>query len=60
MGGGPDVSEAALERADELVHYLQLALGYSVTGDVREKKVHVAHGGGDSRQRPHFCPPCAI
>ena len=48
MGGGPDASEGDLQRADELIGYLQLALGYSITGEVTEKAVFVAHGSGDN------------
>jgi putative DNA primase/helicase len=35
-------------RADELIGYLQLALGYSITGEASEKAVFVAHGSGDN------------
>jgi P4 family phage/plasmid primase-like protien len=48
MGGGPDAGQGDLDRADELISYLQLALGYSITGEVTEKAVFVAHGGGDN------------
>lgn len=48
MGGGPDASEGALERADELMLYLQKALGYSTSAEVREKAVFIAHGSGDN------------
>jgi putative DNA primase/helicase len=48
MGGGPDAAEAACARADELIGYLQLALGYSITGEAREKAVFVAYGTGDN------------
>ena len=34
--------------SDELIGYLQLALGYSITGEVGEKAVFVAHGSGDN------------
>jgi putative DNA primase/helicase len=48
MGGGPDAGEAELQRADELIDYLQLSLGYSITGEASEKAVFVAHGTGDN------------
>ena len=48
MGGDPDAGEAGLQRADELIDYLQLALGYSITGEASEKAVFVAHGSGDN------------
>ena len=48
MGGGPDAAEAACARADELIGYLQLALGYSITGEASEKAVFVAYGAGDN------------
>ncbi len=48
MGGGPDASEGALELADELIRYLQKALGYSTSAEVREKAVFIAHGSGDN------------
>jgi putative DNA primase/helicase len=47
-GVGPDASEGDLERSDELINYLQLALGYSITGEVGEKAVFVAYGTGDN------------
>lgn len=48
MGGGPDASEAVLNRADRLMAYLQKALGYSATGITSEKAVFLPHGGGDN------------
>jgi putative DNA primase/helicase len=48
MGGGPDESEGALERAGRLVDYLQRALGYSLTGITVEKAVFVLFGDGDN------------
>ena len=48
MGGGPDASEAALERAQRLTDYLQRALGYSLTGCTIEKAVFVLFGEGDN------------
>jgi putative DNA primase/helicase len=48
MGGGPDAAEAECARAKELADYLQLSLGYSITGEVTEKAVFVAHGAGDN------------
>ncbi len=48
MGGGADAGEAGLKSADELMDYLQLALGYSITGEASEKAVFVAHGSGDN------------
>ena len=47
-GGGADAGEGDLDRADELMGYLQLALGYSVTGEVSEKAVFIAYGSGDN------------
>ena len=55
MGGGADASEGDLQRADELIGYLQKGLGYSITGEVREKKVHVAYGGGDNGKTTLLC-----
>jgi putative DNA primase/helicase len=37
-----------MDGSEELVDYLQIALGYSITGDVSEKTVFVAHGSGDN------------
>jgi P4 family phage/plasmid primase-like protien len=48
MGSNPDASEAELERADELIQFLQLGLGYSITGEAGEKVVFVAYGSGDN------------
>jgi putative DNA primase/helicase len=48
MGVDADASEGALQRADELIAYLQLALGYSITGEASEKAVFVAYGAGDN------------
>jgi putative DNA primase/helicase len=48
MGGGPDAGEGDQERARELVDYMQLALGYSITADVSEKAVFFAYGSGDN------------
>jgi P4 family phage/plasmid primase-like protien len=47
-GGGADATEGELDRAGELMSYLQLALGYSITGEVSEKAVFVAYGSGDN------------
>ena len=48
MGGGPDASECGMERAERMVSYLQCALGYSLTGKVREKAVFMCFGKGDN------------
>jgi hypothetical protein len=48
MGGGPDASEAELERADRMVSYLQRALGYSLTASTRDKVVFVPYGSGSN------------
>ncbi|HXJ38426.1 MAG TPA: phage/plasmid primase, P4 family [Bryobacteraceae bacterium] len=48
MGGGPDVGEGALARAQRLTDYLQRALGYSLTGCTIEKAVFVLFGDGDN------------
>lgn len=48
MGGGPDASEAELDRAERLIDYLQRALGYSLTGCTSEKAVFVLFGEGDN------------
>ena len=48
MGGGPDATPGELERAERLTHYLQLAVGYSLTGITSEKAVFLCHGGGDN------------
>jgi putative DNA primase/helicase len=48
MGVDADANEAALQRADELIAYLQLALGYSITGEASEKAVFVPYGSGDN------------
>jgi putative DNA primase/helicase len=48
MGGGPDPSEAELDRARRLVAYLRRALGYSLTGTTIEKAVFIPFGTGDN------------
>jgi putative DNA primase/helicase len=48
MGVSADANEAALQRADELIAYLQLALGYSITGETSEKALFVPYGSGDN------------
>lgn len=48
MGANADAAEAAAARADELTDYLQLALGYSITGEVSEKAVFIPYGSGDN------------
>jgi putative DNA primase/helicase len=48
MGVDADAAEAALQRADELIAFLQLALGYSITGEASEKAVFVPYGSGDN------------
>lgn len=48
MGGGPDADQAPQERSWRLTDYLQLALGYSLTGCTIEKAVFVLFGEGDN------------
>src|ERR1039457_4753354 len=48
MGGGPDASEAALDRADRLIGYLQKAFGYALTGVTSEKVVFIFYGSGNN------------
>lgn len=48
MGGGPDAPEAALDRADRLIAYLQKAFGYALTGVTSEKAVMIFHGSGNN------------
>jgi putative DNA primase/helicase len=48
MGGGPDASQCDIERAERMVRYLQRALGYSLTGNVREKSVFMCFGTGNN------------
>jgi putative DNA primase/helicase len=48
MGSHPDASEAELKRTDELIDFLQLGLGYSITGETADKAVFVAYGSGDN------------
>jgi len=48
MGGGPDAGEAANCRAEQLIGYLQKAIGYSLTGETSEKVVFIAHGNGNN------------
>jgi putative DNA primase/helicase len=48
MGVNADAAENQTERADELVNFLQVALGYSITGEVNEKVLFVAYGSGDN------------
>jgi putative DNA primase/helicase len=47
-GGGPDASEAQLERSGRLISYLQIALGYSLTGNTSEKAVFLLYGPRDN------------
>jgi putative DNA primase/helicase len=47
-GGGPDASEAALERSHRLIRYLQKAFGYSLTGHTIAKAVFLLYGRGDN------------
>lgn len=47
-GGGPDASEAALERSHRLIRWLQKAFGYSLTGHTIAKAVFLLHGRGDN------------
>jgi putative DNA primase/helicase len=53
-GGGPDASEGGLDRSDELIEYIQLAFGYSVTGETREKSIFLAYGLGDNGKTTLF------
>ena len=48
MGVVPEASESDLERADQLVKYLQKTFGYALTGDVSEKAVFCFFGGGNN------------
>jgi putative DNA primase/helicase len=48
MGGGPEATEAQLERARRMVEYLQRSIGYSITGVTSEKAVFVLFGTGDN------------
>ena len=48
MGGGPDVSEGEMDRADRMITWLQKAFGYSMTGVTNEKVVFIAHGVGNN------------
>ena len=48
MGGGPDASEAGLERAERLMSYLQKAFGYALTGITSQKAVFILHGSGNN------------
>ncbi len=48
MGGGPDASEAALDRADRLIAYLQKAFGYALTGVTNEKVFFIFHDSGNN------------
>ena len=48
MGGGPDAGEAALCRSEQLINYLQKALGYSLTGETSEKVVFISIGHGNN------------
>jgi putative DNA primase/helicase len=48
MGGGPDASEAALDRADRLIAYFQKAFGYALTGVTSEKVIFIFHGSGNN------------
>ena len=47
-GGGPDASDAELERSHRLIQYPQIAFGYSLTGHTIEKAVFLLHGIGDN------------
>jgi putative DNA primase/helicase len=48
MGFSPECSEGELERIDEMVRFLQRTFGYSLTGDVSEKKVFCLFGQGNN------------
>jgi putative DNA primase/helicase len=48
MGGGPDASEADLQRADRLVSALKRCFGYTLTGHTSEKVVFILFGGGNN------------
>jgi putative DNA primase/helicase len=47
-GGGPDASQGQVERSNHLMDYLQLAIGYSLTGVTAEKAVFLLHGPKDN------------
>jgi len=40
--------ERIMDRDESLVSYLQKAIGYTLTGDTREKALIILHGGGDN------------
>jgi len=48
MGGGPDASEEANERAARLIEYLQRVFGYALTGKTDEKAVFILWGAGNN------------
>jgi putative DNA primase/helicase len=48
MGGTPDASEGQLDRADRLSDYVISLLGYSVSGETREKAVILCVGPKDT------------
>ena len=48
MGHSPDAGERELAEAAEKIEYLQLALGYSITGETSEKAVFIAQGEPDT------------
>jgi putative DNA primase/helicase len=48
MGGGPDASEGALERAGRMARYLQKCFGSALTGDVSDKAVFCFFGSGNN------------
>jgi len=48
MGYSPEASEAQLDRGAELINFLQLALGYAITGDASEKVFFFLYGSGDN------------
>jgi putative DNA primase/helicase len=47
-GGGPDVGEGERDKSEKLIAFLQVALGYSVTGETKEKAIFVLEGRGDN------------
>jgi putative DNA primase/helicase len=56
-GGGPDSAEAANERSERLMLFLQRALGYSFAGVTSEKAVFLLYGPRDNGKVP--CWPCS-